>query len=43
MSYTINKTLFIIEQVQIISPKKFIIVVLDINSKIFMVQMAIQK
>ena len=39
--YITNKALFIINQVQIINSKKFIIAVLDANSKTFVMHMAI--
>ena len=39
--YTINKTLSTTKQVQIVDLKEFIIVVLDANSKIFVVHVAI--
>ena len=38
-----NKALFITKQVQIVNPKKFIIVALNINNKMFMVHVAIRK
>ena len=41
--YTINKALSTIKQVQIVNPKEFVIVVLDVNSKMLMIYMAIQK
>ena len=41
--YIINKALLTIRQVQIIYLKEFIIVVLEINNKMFIVYMAIQK
>ena len=41
--YTTNKALSTIKQVQIINKKDFIIVVLNTNSKTFVIYMAIQK
>ena len=40
-SYTTNKALSITKQVRIIYLKKFIIAVLDVDSKIFVMKMAI--
>ena len=42
-SYTTNKALPTTKQVQIVDPKEFVIVVLDIDSKMFMMYMAIQE
>ena len=42
-TYIINKALSITKQVQIINKKDFVIVVLDADSKIFMMYMAIYK
>ena len=42
-SYTINEALPTTEQVQIVNSKEFVIVALDIDSKTFMVHMAIQE
>ena len=42
-TYTTNKALPIIKQVQIINKQDFVIVVLDIGSKIFVMYMAIRK
>ena len=42
-TYTINKALPTIEQVQIIDKKNFVIVVLNINNKIFVIYVAIWK
>ena len=41
--YTTNKTLLIINQVQIIDAKQFLIVALDTNNKIFIIYDAISK
>ena len=41
--YTMNKVLLITGQVQIIDPKKFVIAVLNVDSKTFIVYMAIRK
>ena len=42
-TYTINKALPIIERVQIIDKKDFLIAALDANSKTFVVHMAIRE
>ena len=42
-SYTINKVLPIIEQVQLINPKEFVITALDADNKTFIMHMAIRK
>ena len=42
-TYTINKALFTTEQVQIIDLKEFVIAALDVNSKTFVVYVAIQE
>ena len=42
-SYIINKNLPTIKQIQIIDLKEFTIVVLDVNSKIFVMHVTIQK
>ena len=42
-TYTTNKALPIIEQVQIVDPKEFVIAALDVNSKTFMVYVAIRE
>ena len=42
-TYTINKILSTTEQIQIVNPKELIIVVLDFDSEIFVVYMAIQE
>ena len=42
-SYTTNKVIPTIKQVQLIDPKKFVIAALDADSKTFVVQMAIKK
>ena len=42
-SYTINEALSITKQVQIINPKEFVIIALDVNSKMFVVHMTIWK
>ena len=42
-SYIINDILLTIKQVQIVDPKELIIVVLNVDSKTFVVHMAIQK
>ena len=41
--YTINKALFIIKQVKLTGPKKFIIAILNADGKIFVIYMIIQK
>ena len=41
--YTTNKALSTTKQVQIVDPKEFIVAVLDINSEIFVVHMAIRQ
>ena len=41
--YTTNKALSIIKQVSIVNLKEFVIVALDVNSKIFILHVAIQK
>ena len=42
-TYTINKALFIIKQVQIVNPKELVIAALDIDNKTFVMHIAIQK
>ena len=42
-SYTINKALPITQQVQLVDPKKFVIVALDVNSETFVVHVAIRE
>lgn len=42
-SYIINKALVNIKKVNIINPKKFIIAALDVNSKVFIIYIAIWK
>ena len=42
-SYTINKDLLATKQVQLVDPKEFVIAVLDANSEIFIVHVAIRK
>ena len=42
-SYTINEVLHIIEQVQIVNPKEFVIAALNMGSKIFVIYTAIWK
>ena len=42
-TYTTNKALPTTEQVQIVDIKKFVIAVLDVDSKTFVVYMAIQE
>ena len=42
-SYTINKALPITKRVQIVNPKEFIIAVLDVDNKTFVVYMVLQK
>ena len=42
-TYTTNKALPTIKQVQIVNPKEFIIVVLDVDNKTFVVHVAIRK
>ena len=42
-SYTISKTLPITKQVKLIDPKDCIIVVLNVDSKTFVMQVAIQE
>ena len=42
-TYTINKALPIIEHVQIVNLKKIVIAVLDVNSKMFVIYVAIQE
>ena len=42
-SYTTNKILLAIEQVQLINPKEFVIIALDVNSKTFIVHVAIKE
>ena len=41
--YIIKKALSTIKQVQIVDPKEFVIVTLDVNSKTFVVHVAIRK
>ena len=41
--YTINKALPITEQVQIVDPKEFVIAILDVNSKTFVIYVTIWK
>ena len=41
--YITNKALPTTKQIQIIDPKKFVIVALDTDSKIFIIHVAIQK
>ena len=42
-SYTTNKALPTIEQVQIVDPKEFVITALDVDSETFVVYVAIRK
>ena len=42
-TYTTNEALSTTERVQIVDPKEFIIAALDVNSKTFVVHMAIQE
>ena len=42
-SYTTTKVLPTTEQVQLIDPQEFVIAALDVNSKTFVVQVAIQE
>lgn len=42
-SYTITKTLLITKQVLIISPKEFVIAILDMDNKIFVMHIAIKE
>ena len=42
-SYTTNKVLSTIEQVQIVDFKEFVIIILDADTKIFVVYMAIKE
>ena len=42
-TYTINETLPTIEQVQIVDPKEFVIVALDVDSETFVVHVAIRE
>ena len=42
-SYITNKALSTIKQVQIINPKKFVIVALDADSEIFVIHIAIRE
>ena len=42
-SYTINKALPTTKRIQIVDSKEFVIAALDVNSKTFMIYMAIQK
>ena len=42
-SYTINKVLPIIKQVQLVNPKKFVIAALDTDSKTIIVHIAIRE
>lgn len=41
--YTINKALLISKHVHIVDPKKFVIAILDISSKTFIIYIAIQE
>ena len=40
-TYTINKILSTIKQIQIVDLEEFVIAILDVNNKMFMVHMAI--
>ena len=40
-SYTTNKALLITKQIQLVDPKEFVIATLDVDSKTFVVHMAI--
>ena len=42
-SYTTNKALLTIQQVEIVNPKEFVMVTLNVNNKTFVVYVAIQK
>ena len=42
-TYTTNKALFIIKQVKVVDPKKFVIAALNVNSKTFVVYVAIRE
>ena len=42
-SYTTNKALPTTEQVQLVNPKEFVIAALDVDSKTFVVHMAIRE
>ena len=42
-TYTTNKALLTIKQVQIVDPKEFVIAALDIDSEIFVVHVAIRE